>query len=86
MTFPEKISGDPAELTEMARKAGLSGTVTVEAVIDEQGDVVDARVIEGLSMGLDQKALDAVRTWKFKPAIAGGKPIKMKYALKVSFR
>jgi TonB family protein len=86
LTFPEKISGDPAELTEMARKAGISGTVRVEAVIDEQGNVVDARIIEGLPMGLDEKALEAVRAWKFKPATAGGKPLKVDYTVTVTFR
>jgi len=86
LTFPEKISGDPAELTEMARKAGISGTVTVEAVIDEQGNVVDAKVVKGLPMGLDEKALEAVRAWKFKPATAGGKPFKVNYTVTVSFR
>lgn len=86
LTFPEKISGDPAELTEMARKAGISGTVRVEAVIDEQGNVVDARIIEGLPMGLDEKALEAVRAWKFKPATAGGKPLKVNYTVTVTFR
>jgi TonB family protein len=86
LTFPEKISGDPAELTEMARKAGISGTVKVEAVIDEQGNVVDARIVEGLPMGLDEKALEAVRAWKFKPATAGGKPLKVNYTVMVTFR
>jgi TonB family protein len=86
LTFPEKLSGDPAELTEMARKAGISGTVTVEAVIDEQGNVADARVVKGLPMGLDEKALEAVRTWKFKPATVGGKPMKVNYTVTVTFR
>lgn len=86
LTFPEKLSGDPADLTEMARKAGISGTVTVEAVIDEQGNVADARVVKGLPMGLDEKALEAVRTWKFKPATAGGKPMKVNYTVTVTFR
>jgi TonB family protein len=86
LTFPKQISGEPAELTEMARKAGISGTVTLEAEIDEQGNVVDARIIRGLPMGLDEKALEAVRTWKFKPATIGGKPLKVNYTVTVSFR
>ncbi|MES1243508.1 MAG: TonB family protein [Acidobacteriota bacterium] len=86
MTFPEKVSGDQTELTGMARKAGISGTITIEAVIDEQGNVVDAKVVEGLPMGLDEKALETVRTWKFKPATSGGKPIRVNYTVTVSLR
>jgi TonB family protein len=85
LTFPEKVSGETTELTEMARKAGLPGPITIEAVIDEQGNVVNARVIEKLATELEQKALETIRAWKFKPATAGGKPIRMSYTLKVSF-
>jgi len=85
-TRPEKISGNPAELTETARKAGITGVVIISAVIDEEGNVVDARVVKGLPMGLDQKALEAVRTWKFKPATAFGKPVRVSYTMTVSFQ
>lgn len=86
LTFPEKISGEPAELTEMARKAGITGTVTLEATIDEQGNVVNARVVKGLPMGLDKAALDALFSWKFKPATAGGKPVKVNHTVTMTFR
>jgi TonB family protein len=86
LSFPEKISGDPAELTELARKAGLTGEVTVEAVIDEQGNVVDAKIVTGLPMGLDEQALEAVKTWKFKPATIGGKAVTSRYQVVVPFR
>jgi TonB family protein len=83
---PEKISGRPPVYTEIARKAGVTGTVIVEAIIDENGDVTSARVLKGLPMGLDQASLDAVRTWKFKPARIEGRPVKVYYSLTVSFQ
>lgn len=83
---PERISGDPPVYTEEARKAQVKGAVVVEAIIDERGDVTDVRVLQGLPMGLDQAAVEAVRTWKFKPAMQRGKPVKVYYVLKVNFR
>ena len=86
LSFAEKISGDPAKLTEMARKAGIPGEVAIEVVIDEQGNVVDAKVIQGLLMGLEEQALAAVRAWKFKPATLGGKAVKSNYKIVVPVR
>lgn len=83
---PKRISGDPPVYTEEARKARVTGAVVVEAIIDERGDVTNVRVLQGLPMGLDQAALEAVRTWKFKPAMSQGKPVKVYYNLKVNFR
>lgn len=83
---PEKISGAPPVYTEMARKSRVQGVVIIEAVIDENGDVVDTSVKKGLPMGLDQAALEAVKTWKFKPALRDGQPVKVYYTLTVNFQ
>ncbi len=85
VTKPVKISGDPPASTDIARQAGVWGDVIVDAVIDEQGNVVDAKVVKGLPMGLDQQALVAIRNWKFKPATLEGKPVKVRYDVKVPF-
>lgn len=85
VTRPEKIAGVPPVYTEEARKAGVTGVVILEAIIDERGDVVNIRVLKGLPKGLDQAALDAVETWKFKPATLEGKPVKVYYTLTVNF-
>jgi TonB family protein len=82
---PEKIAGDAPVATDVALEAGVWGDVTVDAVIDEQGNVVDAQIVKGLPMGLDQQALAAVRTWKFKPATLEGKPVKVRTDVKVTF-
>lgn len=85
VTRPEKIAGAPPKYTIEARKARVTGVVILEAVIDEQGNVKDVKVRQGLSDGLDQAAVEAVRTWKFKPARMDGKPVAVWYTLSVSF-
>jgi len=82
---PEILSSTRPVYTELARKARVTGTVIVEAIIDEHGDVKDARVLKGLPMGLDQAALDAITAWKFKPATRGGQPVPVYYVLTVNF-
>src|SRR5688572_18077025 len=72
VTRPEKISGLTPAYTAEARRARLSGVVIVEAVIDEQGNVTETRVLKGLPMGLAEAAVEAVRAWKFKPATLDG--------------
>src|SRR5215213_6633118 len=86
VTRPEKISGAPPVYTETARKARVTGAVVIEAIIDEQGNVTNTRVLQGLPMGLDQAALEAVRGWKFRPAMFQGKPVKVYYTLTVNFQ
>lgn len=83
---PEKISGEPPEYTEMARKAQVTGVVILEVVIDEQGNVTDTRVLKSLPMGLDQEAVEAVRGWKFKPATRAGLPVPVYSVLTVNFQ
>jgi TonB family protein len=83
---PEKIAGVAPVYTELARRARVSGTVVVEAIIDQQGDVVNVRVLKGQPMGLDKATVDAVKTWKFKPATLAGKPVKVYYVLTVNFQ
>jgi TonB family protein len=86
VTRPEKISGLSPAYTEAARKARVQGVVIIEAIIDEAGNVTDARVLKGLPMGLDQSAYEAVKTWKFKPATLDGQPVKVYYTLTVNFQ
>lgn len=71
--------------SEAARRARLQGSVLVQAVIDERGNVTEVRVMRGLPMGLDQSAADAVSQWKFTPATLEGRPVKVYYLLTVYF-
>jgi TonB family protein len=60
--------------------------VIVEAIIDEQGGVKVTRVLKGIPMGLDQSAVEAAKTWKFKPATLDGRPVPVYYVLTVNFQ
>lgn len=72
--------------SEEARKAKYQGTVVLWIVVDTQGNVTEIRVVKPLGLGLDEKAVDTVRTWKFKPATRNGIPVPVRVAVEVSFR
>ena len=72
--------------TEIARKSRTQGIVIIEAVIDRDGNVTEARVLKPLGMGLDQAALAAIRRWKFQPGTLNGQPVPVYYNLTVNFR
>lgn len=86
MTRPAVTYQVQPRYSEAARRAGVQGAVTVEAVIDEQGRVTDVKILRGLPMGLDQEAVAAVRQWRFTPATLQGKPVKVYFSLTVNFR
>lgn len=83
---PTIISRVEPQYTEIARRARIQGIVIIEAVIDRQGNVTEARVLKPLPMGLDQQALQAIRQWKFRPGTLNGQPVPVYYNLTVNFR
>ncbi len=83
---PEKISSPPPSYTEIARKARIQGVVIVQAIIDKEGNVTNAKVLKGLPMGLDDEAIKAIKRWTFKPATLNGKPVDVYFNLTVNFR
>jgi protein TonB len=83
---PVIITRVEPEYTEIARKARIKGIVIVEAVIDRQGNVTEARILKPLPMGLAEEALRAIRLWKFKPGTLNGQPVPVYYNLTVNFR
>jgi periplasmic protein TonB len=54
-------------------------------VVSAEGRTTNIRVANSLGMGLDQKAIDAVKRWKFKPAMQDGKPVPVQMAVEVDF-
>ncbi|HEV7505756.1 MAG TPA: TonB family protein [Thermoanaerobaculia bacterium] len=86
VTRPEIINKVEPVYTELARRARVTGTVIVEAIIDTGGNVTNVRVLKGLPMGLDGSAVEAVQEWKFRPATLEGKPVKVYYVLTVNFQ
>jgi len=69
----------------IARAARVQGTVQVEVVIDEEGNVISAQVIEGHPL-LRQAALEAAWQWKFRPTLLSGEPIKVTGVLIFNFK
>ncbi|QDE66263.1 MULTISPECIES: energy transducer TonB [Myxococcus] len=67
---------------EEARRAGVEGTVTLSITIDHEGKVVAVKILKGPGYGLNEAARDAIRRFRFKPAIKGGEPVstEMKYS------
>lgn len=86
MTRPAVTYQVQPRYSEAARRAGVQGAVTVDAVIDEQGRVTEVRILRGLPMGLDREAVAAVKQWRFTPATLAGKPVKVYFSLTVNFR
>ena len=86
MTRPEKVSGLGPEYTPEARRARIQGVVIIEVLIDEAGNVTNAKVLKPLPLGLDYQAVEAVKRWKFRPATLHGRPVAVYYNLTVNFR
>lgn len=74
------------EYTEEARRAGVEGTVTLTVAIEPDGMIRNVRVIRSLNASLDQKAIEAVTQWRFKPGFKDGKPVTVNARIEISFR
>jgi periplasmic protein TonB len=74
------------EYSEQARQSKFQGTVLLRVVIDEKGFPREIGVTRPLGLGLDDKAMEAVRRWRFKPATKDGKPVAMEAVVEVNFR
>jgi len=70
----------------IARKANVEGRVTIQFVVDEQGNVTNAEVLRGIGAGCDEEALRAVMASKFEPGKQRGKPVKVRMSLPVTFK
>jgi protein TonB len=70
---------------EIAKTARVEGTVVVSAEVDEKGKVTDARAVSG-PMQLRQAAIDAVRQWKYEPALANGRPTATRVTVNIAFQ
>lgn len=75
----------PAYTDEAARAAGIQGKVRIEITVDEAGRVVDVKLIQGLSPGLDAAALAAGRAAQFEPATRCGKPVRATFKIGIRF-
>ena len=71
--------------SEDARRRGIEGSVVLEIVVRDDGRVGDLRVIQRLGYGLDDRAMEAVRQWRFTPATRVGQPVDVIVEVAVEF-
>jgi TonB family protein len=86
ITPPRLVREVKADYTEDARQRGLEGEVVLEIVVRRDGSVGDVRVIQRLGQGLDERAVAAVRQWRFTPARRLGAPVDVLVEVAVEFR
>jgi periplasmic protein TonB len=86
VSAPRPVFSPDPEYSEEARKSKYQGTVVLWVVVGPDGRTHDIRVQRSLGMGLDEKAMEAVRVWKFEPARKDGQPVAVQINVEVNFR
>jgi protein TonB len=82
--LPEAITKVSPNYPDIAREAGVDGTVMVQALVGKDGKVKDTKVVKSIPM-LDSSAEAAVKQWVFKPALSNNKPVAVWVAVPVKF-
>ncbi len=86
VTAPSLLYKVEPEYSEEARKAKYQGVVVLYVEVDPSGKAINPRVIRSLGLGLDEKAIEAVRKWKFRPGYKDGKAVTVAATIEVNFR
>jgi len=86
VSAPSVVFAADPEYTEKARRAKYQGICVVALIVDEQGNPQRVQVVRHLGMGLDKKAVEAVRQYRFKPAMLRGKPVPVEVNIEVNFK
>ena len=86
MSAPVLVYQVEPTFSEEARKAKVAGNVLVNLWVDDKGNPTHVRVLRGVGMGLDEKAVEAVKQYRFKPAMEGGKPVTVEMNVEVGFQ
>jgi len=82
--LPEPVTKVQPAYPDLAREAGVDGTVNVQALVGKDGKVKDVRVVKSIPM-LDESAKAAVRQWVFKPALSNNKPVAVWVGVPIHF-
>ena len=85
VSAPQVVHSVEPDFTEDARQANFQGNVAIQLIVDAQGNPQDIRVARHLGMGLEQKAIEAVRQYKFRPAMYQGHPVAVQIVIDVDF-
>lgn len=83
---PMLLSKTEPEYSEEARKAKFSGSVLLTIIVDQNGLPRDIRIVRSLGLGLDEKAIEAVKNWRFRPGTKAGRPVAVQAQVEVTFR
>jgi TonB family protein len=83
---PRLVREVKADYSEEGRRRGVTGDVILEIVVRRDGAVGDAKLLKGLGWGLDERAIQAVRQWRFSPATRSGTPIDVVVEVAVEFK
>jgi periplasmic protein TonB len=86
VSVPEVIYNPEPSFSEEARKSKTQGIVLLLIVVGKDGKPSDIHVRQSLGMGLDEKAIEAVNRWRFRPAMLNGQPVATQIAVEVNFR
>ncbi|HSY00895.1 MAG TPA: energy transducer TonB [Acidobacteriaceae bacterium] len=85
VTAPQLIHSVQPEFTDEARQQKYQGIVEIQMIVDSNGNPENIEVVKHLGMGLDQKAIEAVRLYKFHPAMFQGHPVSVRLVVDVDF-
>jgi periplasmic protein TonB len=85
VSAPQLVHSVEPEFTETARQQNFQGAVSIKLIVDSQGNPQDVRLASHLGMGLDEKAIEAVRQYKFRPAMYQGHPVSVQIVVDVDF-
>ena len=86
VSAPQLIFAPDPEFSDEARRAKYQGVCVVSLIVDAQGNPQRVQVVRHLGMGLDEKAVEAVRQYRFKPAMENGKPVLVELNVEVNFQ
>jgi len=85
VTVPQVIYNPEPSFSDEARKAKMQGIVVLLVIVGKDGHTYNIRVGQSLGMGLDEKAIEALSRWRFKPATLNGQPVATQIAVEVDF-
>ena len=84
--YPTCVYCPPAQYSDEAVKSKYQGTVFLVVTITADGKAMDVKVVRGVGLGLDEKAIEAVRSWRFRPAAGpDGRPAAVRQTIEVNF-
>jgi len=86
VSAPKLVYAPDPEFTEKARRAKYQGVCVISTVVDAQGNPTQVQVVRRLGMGLDKKAVEAVKKYRFTPAMRLGNPVAVEVKIEVNFR